>query len=127
MTSANTKIKKPTKRLAGPAPKNMAAMKQRYQAQAEVAKALAHWSRLMIIGALAEGDNNVGQLTELVGADASTVSRHLAVLKGAGIIEDRRSGNRVYYHLKTPCVTSFFDCAMEVIQTDLGSLKEVAR
>ena len=52
-----------------------------YEARATVAKALGHPSRLLILEALAEKDMCVCELTELVQADQSTVSKHLAVLK----------------------------------------------
>jgi ArsR family transcriptional regulator len=85
--------------------------------KAQVAKALAHESRLMIIDALKDKDMCVLDLTQLIGADQSTVSKHLSVLKNAGILEDRKDSNRVFYHLKTPCVINFFECAMEVIRS----------
>jgi ArsR family transcriptional regulator len=88
-----------------------------YKMKAQVAKALSHESRLIIIDALKEKDMCVHDLTKLVGADQSTVSKHLSVLKGAGILEDRKESNKVYYHLKTPCVINFFDCALEVIRS----------
>lgn len=88
-----------------------------YKLKAQVAKALAHESRLIIIDALKQRDMCVQDLTELVQADQSTVSKHLAVLKNTGILEDRKESNRVFYHLRTPCVISFFDCATEVIRT----------
>ena len=56
-------------------------------------KALAHPSRLFIVDELSRsGERCVCELTEMVGADMSTVSRHLAMLKGAGIIEDEKRG-----------------------------------
>ena len=88
-----------------------------YKMKAQVAKALAHESRLMIIDALKDKDMCVFDLTKLVGADQSTVSKHLSILKNAGILEDRKASNKVYYHLKTSCVINFFDCAMGVIRS----------
>ena len=88
-----------------------------YKMKAQVAKALSHESRLIIIDALKKKDMCVHDLTRLVGTDQSTVSKHLSVLKGAGILEDRKQSNKVYYHLKTPCVINFFDCALEVIRS----------
>jgi ArsR family transcriptional regulator len=88
-----------------------------YKLKAQVAKALSHESRLMIIDALKEKDMCVHDLTKLIGADQSTVSKHLSVLKNAGILEDRKRSNKVYYHLKTACVINFFDCALEVIRS----------
>ena len=90
---------------------------QIYKMKAQVAKALVHESRLMIIDALKDRDICVQDLTQLIGADQSTVSKHLSVLRNAGILEDRKDSNRVFYHLKTPCVINFFECAMEVIRS----------
>ncbi|PSH03342.1 MAG: transcriptional regulator [Acidobacteria bacterium] len=84
--------------------------------QARVLKALANESRLIIVDRLSRGECTVGDLTELVGSDASTVSKHLALLRAHGIVEDRRAGNLVYYRLLTPCVCKFFSCATQVLE-----------
>jgi DNA-binding transcriptional ArsR family regulator len=88
----------------------------RFAQQARVLKALANESRLMIVDRLNRGECTVGELTELVGSDASTVSKHLALLRAHGIVEDRREGNLVYYRLLTPCVCNFFTCATQVLK-----------
>jgi DNA-binding transcriptional ArsR family regulator len=51
-----------------------------------------------------------------VGTDTSTVSKHLALLRAHGIVEDRREGNLVYYRLLTPCVCNFLTCATQVLK-----------
>ena len=51
-----------------------------FRRQARVLKALANESRLQIVDRLLRGECSVGELTELVGSDRSTVSKHLAVL-----------------------------------------------
>lgn len=84
--------------------------------QARVLKALANESRLKIVDRLNRGECTVGELTALVGSDASTVSKHLALLRAHGIVEDRREGNLVYYRLLTPCVCNFFTCATQVLK-----------
>lgn len=88
-----------------------------YKRQAKVLKALANESRLMIVDRLSRGECTVGELTKMVGSDQSTVSKHLAVLRSHGIVEDRREGNNVYYELLTPCVLEFFSCASQVLNT----------
>jgi ArsR family transcriptional regulator, arsenate/arsenite/antimonite-responsive transcriptional repressor len=91
-----------------------------YTLKARVAKALAHESRLMIIDALSEKDMCVSELTEMVGTDQSTVSKHLSVLKNAGIILDRKeSSNKVYYHLRVALIRQFSELAMMVIQNNI--------
>ncbi|MBM3285899.1 MAG: winged helix-turn-helix transcriptional regulator [Candidatus Eisenbacteria bacterium] len=87
-----------------------------FRAQARVLKALANESRLMIIDRLSRGECSAGDLTRLVGSDQTTVSKHLAVLRAHGIVDDRREGSIVIYRLLTPCVMSFFSCATQVMK-----------
>jgi len=87
------------------------------QSRAEVIKALAHPTRLFIVEELARRELCVAELTELVGADMSTVSRHLALLRNAGILEDERRGNCIYYHLLCTCALDFLTCAESVIES----------
>jgi ArsR family transcriptional regulator, arsenate/arsenite/antimonite-responsive transcriptional repressor len=87
-----------------------------FRRQARVLKALANESRLMIVDRLAGGECSAGELTALVGDDPSTVSKHLAVLRSHGIVDDRREGSVVIYKLLTPCVVSFFSCATQVLK-----------
>ena len=84
--------------------------------RSEILKALSHPVRVLIVHALTGGDRCAGELNVLVDIDQSNISRHLAVLKRAGIIADQRHGMRVFYHLQTPCILKAFDCAVEVIK-----------
>jgi ArsR family transcriptional regulator len=90
-----------------------------YQARAHVARALAHPSRLMILEALNRRECCVSELTDLVRADQSTVSKHLAVLRNAGLVEDRKQGTLSYYRLRCPCVLQIFDCVETVLRQNL--------
>ena len=87
-----------------------------FKRQARVLKSLANESRLMIVDRLSQGECGAGELTRLVGSDQSTVSKHLAVLRSHGIIEDRREGNAVIYRLMVPCVIDFLGCAARVLR-----------
>ena len=89
--------------------------KNRYTARAAVIKALAHPSRLLMVEALSRREHCVCELTDLVEADISTVSKHLALLKNAGIVDDDKRGQMVFYHLKTPCVLNFLSCIESVL------------
>jgi len=93
--------------------------RETYKRQARVLKALANESRLMLVDRLSQGECTVGELVELVGTDQSTVSKHLALLKSNGIVEDRREGSYVYYRLVTRCVLDFFSCASQVLKLRL--------
>jgi len=87
-----------------------------FRAQAEVFKALAHPGRLLMVDELSRGERCVCELAELVGSEMPTVSRHLAQLRHAGIVEDEKRGAQVFYRLKTPCVMKFFECVASVSQ-----------
>lgn len=84
--------------------------RKRLSVRANIIKSLAHPSRLIIVEALAEKEMCVCDLAELVGADISTVSKHLSLLKVSGIVEDEKRGSMVFYRLRTRCVFKFFDC-----------------
>ena len=90
------------------------AARSRYEAKARMMKALAHPTRLFMVEELAKGERCVCELRDMVGADISTVSKHLALLKAAGIVADDKRGLQVFYNLKTPCVLGFFDCVQQV-------------
>ncbi|GAB4150142.1 MAG: metalloregulator ArsR/SmtB family transcription factor [Planctomycetota bacterium] len=80
------------------------------ETRAQLFKALSHPSRLYIVELLAKGPRCVCDITGHVGVDISTVSKHLSVLKNAGVVTDAKNGNMVFYSLRMPCVLSFFRC-----------------
>jgi DNA-binding transcriptional ArsR family regulator len=88
----------------------------RYEVRAQVFKALAHPSRLLMVDQLSQAERCVCELTELVGSDMSTVSKHLAVLKAAGVVQDERRGSQVWYSLRMKCVTRFVGCVESELQ-----------
>ena len=89
--------------------------KSRYEAKAKVLKALAHPTRLWMAEQLSAGERCVCEFVDQIDADFSTISKHLSVLKQAGIVEDDKRGKQVYYTLRVPCVMNFMDCVEEVI------------
>jgi len=64
------------------------------------------------------------QLTDLIGSDMSTVSRHLAQLKAAGVVEDEKRGKMMFYRLRVKCLTSFFGCIESVVRGNAASHQE---
>jgi len=97
-----------------------------YEYRARILKALAHPSRLAMVDALAGGEMCVCKLQEIVGSDISTVSKHLAVLKGAGIVSDRKQGLQVFYRLEVTCIKCFLDCADAVVRNNALAQERVA-
>jgi ArsR family transcriptional regulator len=90
----------------------------RYETRARVMKALAHPTRLFLVDELAGGPRCVCELTALVDADVSTISKHLGVLRNAGIVADEKRGAQVFYRLLTPCVRSWSSCVEGVLAAD---------
>ncbi len=90
-------------------------IKDKYELHAQVLKALSHSTRLFIVNELAQHEKCVCELQELIEDDISTISKHLSILKQAGIIEDRKEGLRVYYRLRLKCLPMFLSCVENII------------
>ena len=75
-----------------------------------------------MVDALSAKELCVCELAELVGSDMSTVSKHLSILRNAGIVEDEKRGSMVFYRLRTRCVFKFFEC-VEAISRESNSTK----
>jgi len=85
-----------------------------FRTQADVFKALGHPGRLLMVDELSRGERCVCELAALVGSEMATVSRHLSVLRNAGIVEDEKRGAQVFYRLVAPCIMDFFRCVASV-------------
>jgi ArsR family transcriptional regulator len=72
---------------------------QSYDREAEILKVLGHPVRLKIVAGLISQTCNVKKIWECLGLPQATVSQHLALLKNKGIIEGRREGVEVFYHV----------------------------
>ena len=99
--------------------------KRKYEARAQVIKAMGHPTRLFIVDELAKGERCVCELRDMIGADISTVSKHLSVLKQAGLVEDEKRGLQVWYNLRVPCILNFFGCVEDVLRANVRKAKSV--
>ena len=84
--------------------------------QAKIFKALGHPSRLLMVDALRGGELCVCELQKLVGDDMSTVSKHLAVLKDAGVVASDKRGTNTYYRLALCCLDTFLHCTGSLVE-----------
>ena len=83
-----------------------------YEDRARIIRAMASPKRLMLVDELARDDQRcVCELAALIDADISTVSRHLTMLRQAGIIDEQRRGKMVYYHIRNPLAKRFLEFA----------------
>jgi len=87
-----------------------------FEKQAEIAKAIAHPSRLAIVDFLKDGEQCVCDIADHIGAERSNVSRHLSVMVAAGMLEHRKQGLKVIYWLKCPCIVDFFSCILGILK-----------
>lgn len=93
---------------------------QDFETQARIFRALGHASRLLMVDALRGGELCVCELRDLVGADMSTVSKHLSVLREAGVVASEKRGANIYYTLAMGCVPGFIDCAGTAVLAKAG-------
>jgi len=99
--------------------------KLRYDALATILKAISHPSRLLMLEEIAKKTTCVSDLTIAVGADTSTVSKHLSIMKNAGIIESKKNGNQVFYSLRVPCIINFLNCIDSIIIKNVEDKMEI--
>ncbi|MBN2056061.1 winged helix-turn-helix transcriptional regulator [bacterium] len=97
------------------------------KARAAILKAMAHETRLFIMEQLATGPHCVCELQAMIGADMSTVSKHLSVLKHAGIIVDERRGANIFYHLRVACALDFLTCCERIIASNADEQQQLTR
>jgi ArsR family transcriptional regulator len=88
----------------------------RFEARASILKALAHPVRLFMIEQLSKKSHCVCELTEMVELDVSTVSKHLSILKNAGLVNVEKKGKQVFYSLRIRCALNFLDCVETVLR-----------
>ena len=87
-----------------------------------ITKALSDAGRVRALLALAGGELCVCQIIELLGLAPSTVSKHMAILHQAGLVETRKDGRWIYYRLAeataSPCVRTALAMALECLGDD---------
>jgi len=94
-------------------------IRDRYENRARIMKSLGHPTRLFIVDELSRGKRCVHELTGMVGADTSTVSKHLSILKESGIVDYEKRGTQMHYYLAAPCVLGFFSCLESMVHANV--------
>ena len=100
---------------------------RQYEARATIAKALSHPTRLLLLDALMEKNLCVSEMTELAGADQSTVSKHLAILKDAGFVSVEKKGTNSFFSIRCQCLDQFFDCIETVLTENVRAQQELVQ
>ena len=96
-----------------------------YELKSQIVQATAHPLRLAIIDFLSDGEQCVCDISTHLGAKRSNISRHLAVMLNAGVLDCRKDGLKVIYSLKTPCILKFLDCVTEVLRQQVRQSQSV--
>ncbi len=88
---------------------------QPYTAQAQLLKLLTHPVRLAILNLLRDGEHCVCHLEAHLGLRQAYISQQLMVLREAGMIQDRRDGWNVFYHVTQPGVFAVLAAVRELV------------
>jgi ArsR family transcriptional regulator len=94
--------------------------------KAKILQALAHPLRVSIFELLADGEKTVGDMVKLLGTKDANTSRHLALLRSAGLVSTRKEGLNVYYSIKMPCLLPMLSCIADAICTMADEQRDIA-
>lgn len=83
---------------------------------AELFRALGDTSRIQMLAALVEGEQNVGALAEQAGISESATSHHLRHLRQMRLVRTRKEGRRVFYMLDDEHIAELFRCGLDHVQ-----------
>ena len=86
---------------------------------------LSHPHRIRIIEELREGEKDVNSLQAALGVSHSGVSQHLSLLRSHRLVEERRAGRHVFYHLIQPGLASWLTDGLSFLQTSLHQVNEL--
>lgn len=89
--------------------------KVRAKEMATVMKALGHPFRVRLMELMNEGSWSVGELADQLGTDISSTSKHLLILKNAGLAFVNKKGLHAYYYTKCYCIANFHKCVQEML------------
>ena len=87
-----------------------------YQAKADFFRTLGHPARIRVLELLTERDHAVHELLDQIAIEPSNLSQQLAVLRRAGLVEQRREGGEVIYAISTPEVRDLLVAARAIIR-----------
>ena len=92
---------------------------------ARVAKALSHGYRLELLEFLAQGERSVDALAQVSGLTVANTSQHLQQLRQAGLVSNRKQGQKVYYRLSGEDVVVLLDTLRQVAERHLAEVNRL--
>jgi DNA-binding transcriptional ArsR family regulator len=89
------------------------------EGQASILKALGQPTRLQILELLKEGERCVCEIFPAIDQEQANVSKHLSILRQAGILESRKDGLRILYRIKTPEVLNLLTGVYKLLKAQI--------
>ncbi len=86
-----------------------------YTPQADLLKAISHPTRLAVLEILRDGEQCVCHMEAMLGIRQSSISQQLMILREAGLVQVRRDGNNMYYHITKPEIFGVVDAVYAAI------------
>lgn len=93
-------------------------MPPEYASEVQLLKVLTHPARLAILEILRQGEQCVCHMEAHLGYRQAYISQQLAVLRQAGLIQDRREGWNIYYRVAQPDIYQVLDAVQKLAQGD---------
>lgn len=90
----------------------------------ELIHGFSNKTRLEILETIKESEKTVSQIIDVLAVNQSSISQHLACLRGCGLIVSRQEGKYVYYRLRNPKVAALltmFDDVLDEVKDDIGT------
>jgi ArsR family transcriptional regulator len=95
--------------------------------KADVFQVLGHPTRIHIVECLREGERPVSAIVDEVGIEPANASQHLALLRGKGLVVNRKVGNQVFYSLRDPLLSEVLDIMRRYFKTHLEESLAILR
>ncbi len=90
-----------------------------FERKSEILKALAQPTRLRIIELLRDGERCVCEMIPILGEEQANTSKHLSILRQAGIVEYRKEGVSSYYRIKNKKIFKIIDTVEDIVKSEL--------
>lgn len=97
-----------------------------HELQAEICRTLSHPARIAMLHLLADEPREVGRLAAAVGISQPSASKHLAIMRAAGLVEAERDGRGAVYRLTDPGVIGACDLMAQVMRRRLARLADLS-
>jgi ArsR family transcriptional regulator len=95
--------------------------------ESDLLRAIAQPTRLRILYFLKDGEKCACEIIPKMKEDQSNISRHLTLMKDAGILESRKEGVSVYYKIKDKRVFTLLSIVDEMIKAEIKEKAKVVK